>query len=132
MYDSIAIFFAQAVTNAAGAAGTPDAATQAPAQPWWVTFAIYGLLLVMLYFALIRPQSLAKKKQEETLKSAKTGDKIVTSSGIHGVITNVKDTTVIVKVADNVKLELEKSHIEKITRPDSSAAESDKSAIAKA
>ena len=38
---------------------------------------------------------------------------------LHGVITNVKDSTVIVRVADNVKLELEKSHIDKITRPDS-------------
>jgi preprotein translocase subunit YajC len=37
------------------------------------------------------------------------------------VITNVKDSTVIVRVADNVKLEIEKSHIEKITRPDAEA-----------
>ncbi len=78
----------------------------------------------MFYFVLIRPQQQAKKKQEETIKGARTGDKIVTTSGIHGLITNVKDTTVIVKVADNVKIEIEKSHIDKITRPD--AAVSDK------
>ncbi len=84
----------------------------------------------MVYFALIRPQSQAKKKAEETIKSAKTGDKIVTTSGIHGVITNVKDSTVIVKVADNVKLEIEKSHIDKITRPDA-AADSEKTVTAK-
>jgi len=130
MPDSIAIFFAQ-VTNAASTAGV-DPATQAPQQPWWVMFVIYGLLFVMLYFAFFRPQSLAKKKQEEAIKSAKTGDKIVTSSGIHGVITNVKDSTVIVKVADNVKLELEKSHIDKITRSDSSTSDSDKLAVTKA
>jgi preprotein translocase subunit YajC len=70
---------------------------------------------------MIRPQVQAKKKVEETIKSAKTGDKVVTSSGIHGVITNVKDSTVIVRVADNVKLEIEKSHIEKITRPEADA-----------
>jgi preprotein translocase subunit YajC len=127
MSDSIAIFFAQ-VTNAASptTAGSPDAA----AQPWWVSLAFPALIVIMLYFALIRPQTQAKKKQEETIKGAKTGDKVVTTSGIHGVITNVKDTTVIVKVADNVKLELEKSHIDKITRPDS-GADSDKLAVTK-
>jgi preprotein translocase subunit YajC len=70
------------------------------------------------------------KQKEETVKTAKTGDKVVTSSGIHGVITNVKDTTVILKVADNVKLEIEKSHIEKITRADSGGPDSDKPAVA--
>lgn len=129
MSDSIAIFFAQ-VTNAVGttAAGSPDA----PPQPWWVSLAFPALIVIMLYFALIRPQTQAKKKQEETIKSAKTGDKVVTTSGIHGVITNVKDTTVIVKVADNVKLELEKSHIDRITRPDSNSADSDKLTVTKA
>lgn len=129
MAHSFALFLAQ-VTNAAGtAAGSPDAAASDPGAGWRM-FLIYGLIIAMLYFVLIRPQSLAKKKQEETIKSAKTGDKVVTSSGIHGVITNVKDTTVIVKVHDNVKLEIEKTHIDKITRPD--AADSDKAVAAKA
>jgi len=119
---SFAVFFAQ-VTNAVsdatnGAPANPvDAAAQA--RPAWSVFLMYGLLLAMVYFAFFRPQIQAKKKQEETIKTAKTGDKVVTTSGIHGVITNVKDTTVIVKVADNVKLEVEKTHIDKITRPDS-------------
>jgi len=131
MSDSFATFFAQ-VTNTASAAGT-DAASQPPPQPWWVSLAFPLLIVVMLYFALIRPQTQAKKKQEETIRSAKTGDKVVTTSGIHGVITNVKDTTVIVKVADNVKLEIEKSHIDKITRPDSAgSSDSEKIAVTKA
>ena len=41
----------------------------------------------------------------------KTGDRVITASGIHGLISNVKDTTVILKVADNVKIEIEKSSI---------------------
>ena len=120
---SFAVFFAQ-VTNAAAAAGavTPgaDAAPGAGRLRLDRRLLFPALIMAMVYFALIRPQAQAKKKQEETIKSAKTGDKIVTISGIHGFITNVKDTTVIVKVADNVKLEIEKSHIDKITRPDSS------------
>ena len=121
---SFALIFAQA-TNAASGAATDAAGaapgTASPQAPWWTSLFFPVLIMAMVYFALIRPQTMAKKQQEEKIKSAKTGDRIVTSSGIHGLITNVKDTTVILKVADNVKLEIEKSHIDKITRPDSGA-----------
>jgi preprotein translocase subunit YajC len=127
---SIALFFAQvsnAAAGAAGTAGTSDTTAQ-QAPPAWSPFIYILLFAGMIYFALIRPQMQAKKKTEETIKSAKTGDKVVTSSGIHGVITNVKDSTVIVRVADNVKLEIEKTHIDKITRPDT---DSEKAVTAK-
>jgi preprotein translocase subunit YajC len=129
----VTTIFAQA-TNAASAAATGtltgDAAAQ-PQQPPWMTPLMIGVFVAMVYFALIRPQSQAKKKAEETTRGAKTGDKIVTTSGIHGVITNVKDSTVILKIADNVKIEIEKSSIDKITKSDSSAG-SEKPAAAKA
>jgi preprotein translocase subunit YajC len=124
---SLAFIFAQVSNAAASTTGTSDAtAPQAP--PSFTPFLYIILFVAMIYFALIRPQQQAKKKQEETIKGSKTGDKIVTSSGIHGVITNVKDSTVIVRVADNVKLEIEKSHIDKITRPD---GDSEKTVTAK-
>jgi len=125
-----ALIFAQA-TNAATAAASTDVAgaTPAPTPPWWTNLFFPVLIMAMVYFALIRPQTQAKKQQEEKIRTAKTGDKIVTSSGIHGVITNVKDATVIVRVADNVKLEIEKTHIDKITRPES---DSEKTVTAKA
>jgi len=127
-----AVLFAQVTNAAAGAsaAAAPADGTAPATAPWWTNLFFPLLVVAMVYFALIRPQVQAKKKQDETIKSARTGDKIVTSGGIHGVITNVKDTTVIVKVADNVKLEIEKSHIDKITRPDSS--DSEKTPAAKA
>jgi preprotein translocase subunit YajC len=120
---SFAVIFAQ-VSNAASSAATDTAAgpvpgVAGPQAPWWTNLFFPVLIMAMVYFALIRPQVQAKKKQDETIKGARTGDKIITSSGIHGLITNVKDTTVIVKVADNVKLEIEKTHIDKITRADS-------------
>ena len=127
---SIALFFAQVSNAAASTAGTAGASdTTAPqAPPAWSPFIYILLFIGMIYFALIRPQMQAKKKVEETIKSAKTGDKIVTTGGIHGVITNVKDSTVILKIADNVKIEIEKSHIDKITRPDT---DSEKAVTAK-
>ena len=128
---SFALIFAQAANAAAGAATDAVGSTPAgPQAPWWTNLFFPALIMAMVYFALIRPQQQVKKQQEEKIKSAKTGDKIVTSGGIHGLITNVKDTTVIVKVADNVKLEIEKSHIDKITRPDS-GADAEKAVTAK-
>jgi preprotein translocase subunit YajC len=124
---SFASIFAQVTNAAASAASGTDASgapLAAPAQaPWWTNLFFPALIMAMVYFAMIRPQMQATKAKAETIKTARTGDKIVTSSGIHGLITNVKDTTVIVKVADNVKLEIEKSHIEKITRDAAPEAE---------
>jgi preprotein translocase subunit YajC len=129
---SLATLFAQ-VTNAAtdATASNGGSLTAPPQAPWWTNLFFPAIIMAMVYFALVRPQVQAKKKAEETIKSARTGDRIVTSSGIHGLITNVKETTVIVKVADNVKLEIEKTHIDKITRPES-GADSDKTVVAKA
>jgi preprotein translocase subunit YajC len=72
----------------------------------------------IFYFLAIRPQSLRQKEQDALVKSIKTGDRVITSSGIHGMISNVKDSTVIVKIADNVKIELEKSSIGSVVKRD--------------
>ena len=69
------------------------------------------LMIVILYYVMIRPQTKRQKEQQRMVSSLKTGDRVVTAAGIHGMITNVKETTVIVKVADNVKLEMEKTAI---------------------
>ena len=68
-------------------------------------------IFVIFYFMLIRPQSQRAKQQDALVKSVKTGDKVITAAGIHGLVANVKDTTVILKIADNVKIEVEKSAI---------------------
>lgn len=127
MLATFALFIAQ-VTNAP--AGAPGDLAQPPAPLWAAVFP-WVLIIVVFYFLMIRPQMKAKKKQEETVKGARTGDKIVTTSGIHGVITNVKETTVILKISDNAKIEIEKSHIDRVTR-DAAVVEADKSAAAKA
>jgi len=128
---SFASFFAQATNLTSGATTNgapqydPNAGGGLFGSPW-----IFLILFALVYFAFIRPQSQAKKKQEELLKAVKTGDRVITTSGIHGVVTNVKDSTVMVKVADNVKLEIEKTHIDKIVRAD--APEAEKAPAAKA
>ena len=59
-----------------------------------------------------------QKEQQRLVSALKTGDRVVTNAGIHGLISNVKDTTVIVKVADNVKIEMEKSAITNVLKPE--------------
>jgi preprotein translocase subunit YajC len=76
------------------------------------------LIFVMMYFVMIRPQKRRQQEQQRLVNALKTGDKVVTNAGIHGLISNVKDSTVIVKVADNVKIEMEKSAITTVFKPE--------------
>ncbi len=69
-----------------------------------------------MYFLLFRPQMRRQKEQRNLVAALKTGDRVVTASGIHGMITNVKDATVTVKVADNVKLEMDKSAVTNVIK----------------
>ena len=74
-------------------------------------------LIVIMYYVMIRPQMRRQKEAAKLVSALKTGDQVVTASGIHGLITNVKETTVIVKVADNVKIEMEKSAVTNVLKP---------------
>jgi len=76
----------------------------------------FVFLIVIMYYVMIRPQMRRQKEAAKLVSSLKTGDRVVTASGIHGLISNVKDTTVIVKVADNVKLEMEKSAVTNVVK----------------
>ena len=64
-----------------------------------------------MYFLLFRPQKKRQQEQQRLISALKTGDHVVTNAGIHGLIANVKETTVILKVADNVKIEFDKAAI---------------------
>lgn len=71
----------------------------------------FVLIFIVFYYVMIRPQMRRQKEQQKLVAALKTGDRVVTGSGIHGLISNVKETTVLLKVADNVKIEVEKSAI---------------------
>jgi preprotein translocase subunit YajC len=82
------------------------------ASPSPFSFVPFLCIGIIFYFLIIRPQSKRQKELAALIKALKTGDKVVTSSGIHGIIANVKEgTTLILKVADNVKIEIDKSAI---------------------
>ena len=73
-------------------------------------------MAVIFYFLLIRPQQRRQKQQQQLLANLKTGDKVITSSGIHGLIANVKDSTVLLKIADKVKIEVERSAVATVSK----------------
>jgi len=81
-------------------------------------FVPFIFIFIIMYFVMIRPQKKRQEQQQKLVTSLKTGDRVVTNAGIHGLISNVKDTTVIVKVADNVKIEMEKSAISNVLKPE--------------
>jgi preprotein translocase subunit YajC len=68
-------------------------------------------IFIIMYFVMIRPQKKRQEEQKKLMAGLKTGDRVVTNAGIHGLIANVKENTVLVKVADNVKIEMERSAI---------------------
>ena len=101
------------LAQAAPAAGSPNLLMQ---------LAPLFFIGVIFYFLLIRPQQKQRKAHQALVSSVKTGDKVVTSSGIHGMIANVKEQTVMLKIADNVKIEVDKAAITNIERSSSDTA----------
>jgi len=92
-------------------------AAPAPGPAGGIGFLVpFIFIFVIMYFVLFRPQKKRQQEQQRLISSLKTGDRVVTNAGIHGLIANVKETTVIVKVADNVKIEMEKSAITNVLK----------------
>lgn len=69
------------------------------------------MMMVIFYFLLIRPQQKKQKEKDETLKALKEGDNVVTTGGIYGSISKIKGDTVVLKIAENVKIKIERSAV---------------------
>jgi len=73
---------------------------------------IFGIF----YFMLIRPQQKQQKKHKEMLNNLNKNDEVVTMGGIHGTIINVKEKTFVLRVDDNVKIEIDKNAISYVAK----------------
>lgn len=69
------------------------------------------LLFGLLYFLMIRPQQQRQKKHQDMLRSIKVNDKVVTAGGIYGTVVKVKEDSFVLRIADNVRVEVLKSAI---------------------
>lgn len=69
------------------------------------------LIILVFYFLILRPQQKRQKERQKLLESVKKGDKIVTSGGIHGMIEGIDGNELLVKIADNVKVKMDRSAV---------------------
>jgi preprotein translocase subunit YajC len=114
-------FIAQAAAPAGAPAGSP---TGGPSFPPTMII-VYLLMFGGLYFLFIAPQRKKQKEHQQLLATLQSGDEIVTTGGIYGTITNVKEDRFVVRVADNTKIEIGKAFVQSVAKK--SSAEEKKS-----
>ena len=76
-----------------------------------VSFGPFILIIIVMYFLLFRSQQKKAKERRLMLDAIKTGDKVVTAGGIIGTVSSVKEKTVSLKIADNVKVEINRASV---------------------
>jgi preprotein translocase subunit YajC len=102
------------LANALLAMGQQPGQQPGGGAPWYVQFFPLFLMVFVFYFVFIRPQQRKAKEHDTMMKAIRSGDKIVTSSGIVGIVVSVKEKTVAIRSADT-KLEVLKSAVTEIT-----------------
>ena len=86
------------------------------------TFVTFGLIILIFYFLIIRPQKKRDKEAQAMIEALKKGDKVVTIGGIHGTVITVKEHTVVIKVDDNARIEFSKSAVSSVLNKEKAAA----------
>ena len=74
----------------------------------------FVLMFLVLYLLILRPQMKKQRNQQRMIDELEKNDEIVTSGGIHGTILNIKDDILVVKIADNVKIEVSRAAVSRV------------------
>jgi len=96
-------------------ATAPSAAPAGPG-PMWQMLLFYALIAGGFYFLFIAPQRKKQKAHEKMLSELQSGDEVLTTGGIYGVVTNVKEDRFIVRISDKTKVEIAKGFISSVTK----------------
>jgi preprotein translocase subunit YajC len=80
------------------------------------TLLMFAFIIGIFYFLILRPQQKRQKERQQMLTALHKGDKVITAGGLHGVVAGLDEKTVLVQVADNIKLKFERSSISSIVR----------------
>ena len=80
------------------------------------TLIMFGLIIGIFYFLILRPQQKRQKDRQKLLDAVKKGDKVITAGGLHATVAGVDDKTLLLQVSDNVKLKFERSAVASIVR----------------
>lgn len=82
------------------------------------TLILFGVLFLVFYFIVIRPEKKRRTQMQQMLNELKKGDRVVTIGGIHGTVSGVTEKTVIVQVSDQTKIEFSRQAIGSVIKPD--------------
>ncbi len=93
--------------------------------PLTAHFIFIGLIILIFYLFVVKPQKQKQLELQKMIQSLKKNDEVITIGGIHGTVVGVKDRSIILRVADNVRIEVQKSAIAglKKDKPDVSKEE---------
>ncbi len=80
------------------------------------TLIMFALIIGIFYFMILRPQQKRQKERQKMLEAVKKGDKVVTAGGLHGTVAGLDEKTVLLQVADNVKMKFDRSAVNTIIR----------------
>ncbi len=94
-------------------------APEQTANPFGQLLIPYAFIFIIFYFIVFRPRKTEQQKRKNLLAGIKKNDEIVTTGGIHGTVVNVKETTVSVRIDDNVKMEIDKEAVVSIVKSSS-------------
>jgi len=89
------------------------------------TLVTFGLVFLIFYFLIIRPQNKRQKDTKKMLEALKKGDSVVTIGGIRGTIASLKGDAVVLKVDDNVKIQFSRSAISSVTEAKETAEDTE-------
>lgn len=105
----LSIFLQQAAPQAKGGG-----------MSFWIMMILF---IAIFYLFLIRPQQKRQKKEREFRESLKKGDRVVTSGGIHGKVHEINDNTIVVEIANQVYITVDKTFIQPYVEPQSKEVE---------
>jgi len=77
---------------------------------------MFGSIIAIFYFMILRPQQKKQKQMQQMIEAIKKGDKVIMSGGLHGTVAGIDDKSVLVQVAENVKLKFEKAAVTTVVR----------------
>ncbi|MDY0084104.1 MAG: preprotein translocase subunit YajC [Ignavibacteriaceae bacterium] len=80
------------------------------------TIIMFGAIFAIFYFMIIRPQQKRAKEREKLLSNIEKGDKIITSGGVHATIVGIEEKTVLIEIAPNVKVKIERSAVGSVVK----------------
>lgn len=103
--------------------GTPPAGGQQGQGSGMLMMGYMAIIFALFYFMMIRPQMKREKERKKLIENIKAGDRVMFCGGMLGVVATVKEQTFVVKIADNVKIEVARGAVVRVLAQDEAPGE---------